>query len=63
MKDGIYKASSGISYFILNEKILIKVLGTMYKTNKMFLFADWKYPLTDGMKEQFDEVYNKVKQW
>ena len=50
MKDGIYKANNGISYFILNEKILIKVLGTMYKTNKMFLFADWKYPLTDGMK-------------
>ena len=33
MKDGIYKANNGISYFILNEKILIKVLGTMYKTN------------------------------
>ena len=63
MKDGIYKASNGISYFILNEKILIKVLGTMYKTNKMFLFADWKYPLTDGMKEQFTEAYNKVEQW
>ena len=63
MKDGIYEASNGISYFILNEKILIKVLGTMYKTNKMFLFADWKYPITDGMKEQFNEAYNKVKQW
>ena len=41
MKDGIYKASNGISYFILNEKILIKVLGTMYKTNKMFLLFNY----------------------
>ena len=63
MKDGIYEASNGISYFILNEKILIKVLGEMYKTNKMFLFGDWKYPLTNEMEEQFDEAYNKVKQW
>ena len=35
----------------------------MYKTNKMFLFGDWAYPLTNGMKEQFDEAYNEVKQW
>ena len=63
MKDGIYRANNGISYFVLNEKILIKVLGKMYKTTKMFLFADWAYPLTDEMKDEFEIVYNKVKQW
>ena len=62
MKNGIYK-SNDATYFVFNEKILMRMLGSMYKTNKMFLFGDWKYPLTDGMKEQFDEAYNKVKQW
>ena len=62
MKDGIYKSNDAI-YFVLNEKILMKMLGSMYKTTKMFLFADWAYPLTDEMKDEFEIVYNKVKQW
>ena len=63
MKDGIYRANNGITYFVLNEKVMIKVLGKIYKTTRMFLFADWAYPLTDEMEIKFNEVYNKVEQW
>ena len=28
-KDGIYRGDYGITYFVLNEKILMKHLGTM----------------------------------
>ena len=62
MKDGIYKSNDAI-YFVLNEKILMKMLGSMYKTTKHFNFGEYQEPLKSGMIEQFDEVYNNVKQW
>ena len=65
MKDGIYFSNQdgGITYFVLNEKVLMKLMGSVYKTTKHFVFGDWKQELQPGMIEQFDEVYNKVKQW
>ena len=65
MKDGIYytKANGGTTYFVLNEKVLMKLMGSVYKTTKHFVFGDWKQELEPGMVEQFDEVYNEVKQW
>jgi len=63
MKDGIYRGDNGISYFVLNEKILVKILGNIYKTTKHFVFGEWAYPLTDDMKMEFDNIYSKVKQW
>ena len=65
MKDGIYytPANSGTTYFVLNDKVLMKLLGTVYKTTKHFVFGDWKQDLRPGMIEEFNEVYNKVKQW
>ena len=69
MKDGIYKSKSGIDghtvsiYFVHNEKILMKILGSMYKTTKHFNFGDWQEDLKPGMIEQFNEVYNEAKQW
>jgi hypothetical protein len=62
-RDGIYKGDYGISYFVLNEKILMKHLGTMYRTTKHFIFGEWAYPLTDDMKMEFDNIYNKVDKW
>ena len=62
MKDGIYKSNDAI-YFVLNEKVLMKILGSMYKTTKHFNFGDWQEDLDPGMIEQFDEVYNEAKQW
>jgi hypothetical protein len=65
MKDGIYytKANGGTTYFVLNEKVLMKLMGSVYKTTKHFVFGDWKQELESGMIEQFDEVYNEAKQW
>ena len=38
MKDGIYfsNENGGITYFILNEKILMRLMGQTYKCTKHF---------------------------
>ena len=41
----------------------MKHLGNMHKTTKHFIFGEWVYPLTDDMKMEFDNIYNKVKKW
>ena len=65
MKNGIYytKANGGTTYFVLNEKVLMKLMGSVYKTTKHFVFGEYKTPLQPQMIEHFDEVYNEVKQW
>jgi len=62
MKDGIYK-SNDATYFVLNGKVLMRIMGSMYKTTKHFMFGNYIQELQPGMIEQFDEVYNEVKQW
>ena len=62
MKNGIYK-SNDATYFVLNGKVLMRIMGSMYKTTKHFMFGEYKQELQPGMIEQFDEVYNEVKQW
>ena len=39
MKDGIYytPANGGTTYFVLNEKVLMKMMGDVYKTTKHFV--------------------------
>ena len=65
MKDGIYytRANGGTTYFVLNEKILMRLMGETYKVTKHFIYGDWAYPLTRDMELEFDNIYNKVKQW
>ena len=41
----------------------MKLMGSVYKTTKHFVFGDWKQELESGMIEQFNEVYNEAKQW
>jgi len=62
-KDGIYRGDYGITYFVLNGRVLLKHLGTIYKASPLFLYGNWAYPLTDEMVKQFDELHKKVKQW
>ena len=47
MKDGIYytPANGGTTYFVLNEKVLMKLMGDVYKTTKHFVFGEWKQEL------------------
>ena len=65
MKNGIYyaKANGGTTYFVLNDKILMRLLGETYKITKHFVFGDYKSPLQEQMIEHFDEVYNNCKDW
>ena len=62
MKDGIYR-SDNASYYILNGKILMSVMGELYKTTKNFMYGDYYEELNQGMIDGFDSAYNKVKNW
>ena len=62
MKNGIYK-SDNATYYVLNEKILMSVMGEMYKTTKNFMQGDYVRELNSLTISEFDGVYNKVKNW
>mgnify|MGYP003154267798 CR=1 FL=1 len=65
MKDGIYytRANGGTTYFVLNDKILMRLLGETYIVTKHFVFGEYKSPLQDMMIEKFDEAYDNAKHW
>jgi len=65
MKDGIYFSNQdgGITYFVLNERILMRLMGETYKVTKHFMFGEYESPLQPLMIEKFDEVYNELKDW
>ena len=65
MKDGIYfsNENGGITYFVLNEKILMRLMGNTYRITKHFMFGTYKTPLQPQMIEHFNEVYNECENW
>ena len=62
-KDGIYEGDYGITYFVKDNKILLTHLGQTYRSTKHFVFGNWRQNLPTNLVDQFDEVYNSVKQW
>ena len=36
-KDGIYRGDYGITYFVLDGRVLLKHLGIIYKASPLFL--------------------------
>ena len=62
MENGIYR-SDNATYYGLNDKILMRIMGEMYKTTKNFMQGNYEKELNQGMIDEFDRVYNKVKQW
>ena len=62
-KDGIYEGDYGITYFVKYSRILLTHLGQTYRSTKHFVFGNWRQDLQPKMVDQFDEIYNKVKQW
>ena len=65
MKDGIYFSNQdgGITYFVLNEKIIMRLMGDTYKVTKHFMFGEYKSPLQPMMIEKFDEAWNNCETW
>ena len=62
MKNGIYK-SDNATYYVLNEKILMRLMGEWYKTTENFMQGDYVKELSPEIESQFDGVYNQVKNW
>jgi hypothetical protein len=62
MKNGIYR-SDNATYYVLNEKILMTIMGEMYKTTKNFIQGSYEKELNQEMINEFDEAYNKAKSW
>jgi len=64
-KDGIYEGDYGVSYFVKDNRVLLKHLGVMYKASPLFLFGEYRYPLTKDMDDKFEIVYNhkEIKKW
>ena len=62
-KDGIYEGDYGITYFVKDNRILLTHLGQTYRSTRHFVFGNWQQDLQPKMVDQFDEIYNKVKQW
>ena len=62
MKDGVYR-SENASYYVLNGKILMRLMGEMYKTTKNFMQGDYVDELSPNHIRDFDKTYNKVKNW
>ena len=62
MKNGIYR-SDNATYYVLNEKILMRLMGEMYKTTESFMQGNYVTELNQGMIDEFDSAYNKVKNW
>ena len=62
MKDGIYRSDNAV-YYVLDKKILMRLMGETYKTTKSFMQGEYVTELNQGMISEFNEVYNKVKNW
>ena len=65
IKDGIYfsNENGGITYFVLNQKILMRLMGETYRCTKHFMFGEYKSPLQPQMIEKFDEAWNNCETW
>lgn len=62
LKDGIYK-SDNATYFVKGNKIIMRLMGSYYKTTDNFLIGvRWEKPF-DISQENFDKEYEKLKSW
>ena len=62
MKDGIYKSALA-TYYIKDNKILMKMKGKFYKTNENYMQGSFQAPLSEGMERNFNKAYEQVKYW
>ena len=63
LKDGMYKSSTG-TYYAKGGKIMMCINGDWYKTSTNFMIGTrYIQPLTEEQVKNFDDAYNKCKQW
>lgn len=63
LKNGIYK-NEHASYFIKDEKIIMNLKGSYYKTTVQFMLgAQFIKDLSKGIEETFDKAYESAPQW
>jgi len=62
LKDGVYK-SDNATYFVKGGKIVMRLMGSYYKTNDNFMVgARYVEPL-NITQEEFNKEYEKLKNW
>jgi hypothetical protein len=47
-KDGVYRGDYGIVYFVHDGRVIMRHLGSYYKTSTHFLFGKWDKELNEG---------------
>jgi len=62
MKNGFYKSELA-TYYIKDNKIMMRMKGQFYKTNESFMQGTYMKPLTETQISQFDDAYKQCKQW
>ena len=62
MENGIYKSPDAI-YYVKDGKIMMQLRGQLFKTNENFMFGTKVKEMTEQQLSQFDDAYEKVKQW
>lgn len=62
LKDGIYKSENAV-YFIKGGKIVMRLMGSYYKTTDNFLVGARYVEPFNMTQEEFDAQYDKLKSW
>jgi hypothetical protein len=62
MKNGFYKSELA-TYYIKDNKIMMRMKGQFYKTSESFMQGTYMKPLTETQISQFDDAYEQCKQW
>ena len=62
-KDGIYRGDYGIVYFVHDGRVIMRHLGSYYKTSTHFLFGKWDKELNERAINAFNDVYEGARKW
>jgi hypothetical protein len=60
---GVYRGDYGIVYFVHDGRVIMRHLGSYYKTSTHFLFGKWYKELNEGMVSAFNDAYENAQKW
>jgi len=61
-QNGIYKSDNAI-YYIKDSRIIMRVMGMLYKTNTNFMQGKYQMDLPLELDVAFNETYSKLDNW